>query len=131
MNKERMEAHKWIECDGCQYAIGRTSREAANGLRLDRIHMTVSIPVDLVPENDLTFHFHVANDEARPDDTRGLRDCFRYWAHNPSIMKRSLKERGMDDDDIDTFMSQFLYRTGTSSLSPGVEREKQTTKTRG
>jgi hypothetical protein len=84
--------------------------------------VTVSVPFDYPvewlrgdPVSTLEFHFHAMTNR---------HDCFRYWAHKPSVMRASLKTRELDEEQIDDFMSMMLYRQ--DSWSPGIEREKKT-----
>lgn len=107
MKKERTLTENYIECDGCKYVMGKGPM------------ITVSVPFDypvhfLRDDRALEFHFHAI--QAR-------HDCFRYWAHNPQIMRDSLKARELDDEETDEFMSLMLYRQ--NSYSPGIEREKK------
>jgi hypothetical protein len=108
MNKERTVTQKYVECDGCKYVMG-------NGPMI-----TVSVPFDFPFEwlrgakgETLDFHFHAI--QAR-------HDCFRYWAHNPGVMRDSLRARELDNEQIDEFMSLMLYRQ--NSYSPGIEKPK-------
>jgi len=109
MRKEATVTKEYLECDGCQYGMAEKD---------PRIEITV--PYDFEwealrsdPPETLMFHFHAVQ-------TR--HDCFRYWAHSPHVMKRSLRERGLDAEQIDDFMSLMLYREG---LGPGIERPKE------
>lgn len=86
-----------ICCDGCDYII------------------PYSVPKVLVTARGEEFHFHDGGEGAAE-----RHDCFRYWAHNPRIMERSLKARDWDADTIDEFMSLMLYRANTHS--PGIAR---------
>jgi len=81
--------------------------------------ITVTVPFDYPWEflrdgHALEFHFHAIKQR---------HDCFRYWAHNPGIMRDSLKTRDLDEEQIDEFMSLMLYRH--NSWGPGIEREKK------
>jgi len=89
-----------IECDGCEYLIG-------SGVQ------TITLMV-----RDEQFDFH---DGGEGDAER--HDCFRYWAHSPETMKRSLRNRGWGDERIDEFMSLMLYRA--DSWGPGIARPKK------
>jgi hypothetical protein len=86
-----------IECDGCEYVI-------ASGVQMTTLTVREEV-----------FHFH---DGGQGHAER--HDCFRYWAHSPSIMQRSLTNRGWDGERIDEFLSLMLYRS--DSFSPGVAR---------
>lgn len=87
-------------CDGCDYLI------------------STGVPIITVAVRNELFHFH---DGGVGDAER--HDCFRYWAHGPNIMERSLKQRKYDQDQIDEFLSLMLYRReGTFSQGPGVPR---------
>ena len=90
-----------IVCDGCEYLIGTAKNTIVLNVRGE------------------LFHFH---DGTPPTDRR---DCFRYWAHGPRIMERSLREREWDDEKVDEFLSQMLYRKDNSSFSPGVPRPEK------
>ena len=108
MNKERTVTQQYMECDGCKYLMSDKDP-----------FITVSVPFDYPLEflrdgTMLDFHFHTLANR---------HDCFRYWAHNPRIMRDSLTARGMDEEQIDDFMSLMLYRQ--SPFSPGIEREKK------
>lgn len=97
-----------LACDGCQYLM------SAKHPRVE-----VTVPFDFKVEwmradRTETFHFH-----AHPH----RHDCFRYWAHNPQVMRRSLEERDWSEEQIDDFMSMMLYRTGP--FNPGIERPKE------
>lgn len=100
------------ECDGCQYGM-RDPEE--------RPCIVVSVPMEYDGGDRLTFHFHGVQDD-------GYRDCFRYWAHNPDVMERSLRARGLDETDRDEFMYLMLYkreRDGkVDTFSPGVPRKR-------
>ena len=111
MQKTRTVEQKYLECDGCQYLLGQSSPP-----------IVVTVPFDFAwmeiredPPRELEFHFHTLSSR---------HDCFRYWAHNPHNMERSLRERGLNDDEIDAFMSLMLYRR--DNFAPGVERPKKT-----
>jgi hypothetical protein len=86
-------------CDGCEYLIGS------------------DVPTIVVTVRGEQFDFH---DGGQGQAER--HDCFRYWAHGPNIMKRSLLERGWNEEAIDEFLSLMLYRK--DGLSPGVTRPK-------
>lgn len=107
MKKQRTETKTYIECDGCNYVMGEGPM------------IVVSVPFDFPWEwlrgkraETLEFHFHAL---------RQRHDCFRYWAHNPSIMRTSLKERELDNEQVDEFMALMLYRE--KSWQPGIARE--------
>ena len=90
---------KAIQCDGCEYLVGR------------------SVPLVRVLARGWEFDFHDGGEGAAE-----RHDCFRYWAHNPHVMQRSLKARGLNEDEIDEFMAVMLYRKeGTSG--PGIPRD--------
>jgi hypothetical protein len=97
-----------IQCDGCEYQIGRD---------VEMIHVTVRGEI---------FDFHDGG-----EGNAERHDCFRYWAHGPHIMKRSLQERGWDEDRVEEFLSLMLYRAsataagGPFSGSPGIPREEK------
>lgn len=98
-----------LSCDGCQYLMNESDAR-----------IEVSVPFDFILEelradqpDTLDFHFHALGHR---------HDCFRYWAHGTDIMKRSLRERGLDDEQIDDFLSLMLYRE--HSWSPGIDRPK-------
>lgn len=115
MKKERTLTQEYLECDGCKYVMGS-----------DAPLVTVTVPFDypmkflradralVRADRTLEFHFHAI--QAR-------HDCFRYWAHNPQVMRDSLIARGLDEEQIDDFMAMMLYRQ--NSYSPGIEREKK------
>lgn len=109
MKKTKTVEQTILECDGCQYLMSEKD---------PRIEVTV--PFDFPwkelrsdPIETLTFHFHALGNR---------HDCFRYWAHDPHNMRRSLRERELDADQIEDFMSLMLYRDG--SFGPGVARPK-------
>lgn len=107
MEKTKTVEQTYIECDGCQYLIGKETPV---------VKVTVPFDFDWMELRDggeLEFHFHAL---------RNRHDCFRYWAHNPRNMERSLRERGLNDEQVDAFMELMLYRR--DSFSPGVERPK-------
>lgn len=109
MKKERTKTEEYIECDGCQYVMGKGPM------------IVVSVPFDfpfdfLQDDGKLEFHFHAIEQR---------HDCFRYWAHSPQVMRQSLKNRSLDEDQIDAFMELMLYRQ--HSWSPGIEREPKKT----
>lgn len=117
MIKTKNETKEYYICDGCFYMIGLSTEERNAGTTVEEITMTINIPWD-VEGDSFEFHFHSPG-------TRGIggwRDCFRYWAHNPEIMKISLKERETSEDEIDEFMTQMLYRS--RAHSPGIDRPK-------
>jgi hypothetical protein len=60
---------------------------------------------------EIEFHFHAL---------KHRHDCFRYWAHNPRVMRDSLTDRSFNEEQIDDFMSLMLYRQ--SAFSPGIAR---------
>jgi hypothetical protein len=108
-----------LVCDGCDYIIGLTTEERNDSIRVEERTMTLRMPWDTDPikKEDwvwLEFHFH------SPVHMQSRRDCFRYWAHNPRIMKRSLEYRELPEDEIDEFMSVMLYRD--NKHGPGIER---------
>ncbi len=106
MKKQRTVEQEYLECDGCIYVMGEE-------LRIELV-VPWGYPIDIGDDEQLTFHFHAMT----------LRhDCFRHWAHNPRIMKRSLTERGFSPQQIDDFMELMLYRE--NSYSPGVEKPKE------
>ncbi len=111
MRKSRTIEQPYLECDGCQYLMSE-----------DDPRIEVTVPFDFPwkelqsdPIAMLTFHFHALGQR---------HDCFRYWAHDPHNMKRSLKEHGLDDNQIDDFMSLMLYRQ-QNGFGPGVARAKE------
>jgi len=112
MKKERTRTEEYVECDGCKYIMG------------DGPMIVVSVPFDYpweflrVNNEALEFHFHALQQR---------HDCFRYWAHNPGVMRDSLKARELDSEQIDEFMSMMLYRQ--NNYSPGIEREWKVEKT--
>lgn len=96
-----------ISCDGCDYLMS-----------LKDPHIIVSVPFDyplefLQDNRIVTFEFHALHHR---------HDCFRYWAHNPEIMRRSLRERDFTEEQIEDFMELMLYRQ--TPYSPGIERPK-------
>ena len=99
MEKKKTVEQTVIECDGCQYIMGRAPAP---------ILVTVPLHDNAEP---LVFHFHTLHNR---------HDCFRYWAHNPRVMIRSLKERGLGDEDVEAFMELMLYRE--SKFGPGIDR---------
>lgn len=106
MDKERTVTQKYRECDGCKYTMGSDPMIV--------VSVPFDYPLDFLREIDpgtLEFHFHALANR---------HDCFRYWAHNPRIMKESLVARELDEEQIDEFMSMMLYRN--SSFEPGVAR---------
>src|SRR5881227_3380864 len=81
-----------LVCDGCDYIIGLTREEWNNGATVEERTITLRIPWDTDNSDKekwvwLEFHFH------SPVHYQSRRDCFRYWAHNPRIMKNSLEYR--------------------------------------
>ena len=111
MHRERNVTQEYIECDGCKYVLGsRTGPMIV-------VRVPHDYPWEALREDEpaaLEFHFHALAHR---------HDCFRYWAHNPSIMRDSLTARGFDEEQIDEFMSLMLYREST--FAPGIEREKK------
>jgi hypothetical protein len=110
------------ERDGCGYLLGRTTDEVAAGVTLASKITTLRIPWEPFEIQEdggvfIEFHFHGPEDEGR-------RDCFRYWAHSPHVMKQSLKHRSFDDDEIDQFMSTHLYRA--TPFGAGIARPEET-----
>jgi hypothetical protein len=89
-----------IVCDGCGYIIPGGERQ---------ITLTVRKEV---------FDFCDGGEGAAEKH-----DCFRYWAHGPRIMRRSLEERDWDDERIEEFLSLMLYRGEGWLGGPGVPRE--------
>ena len=108
MKKTRMRSEEYLECDGCGYLM-------VSGKPM--VVLSVPFDVGMAVEAEgrdwatVDFHFHVLAQR---------HDCFRYWAHNPRIMRNSLIEREFADDEIDDFMELMLYRE--HSYSPGIER---------
>jgi len=107
MKKVRNVQQEYMECDGCIYVMSES-----------KPRITVDVPFDYPlealredPPRSLEFHFHADS------------DCFRYWAHNPRIMRRSLAERELSEDEIMDFLSLMLYRE--DPFHPGVERPKE------
>lgn len=98
-----------LDCDGCDYTIAAAKEGGA--VRVEKDASVLRVPW---PGSDLEFHFH------SPKVSRN--DCFRYWAHNPRIMRRSLERRSLSEAVIDDFLSAMLYRDNPSG--PGVAREK-------
>jgi len=88
-----------VLCDGCEYLID------------------YRVPTITVVVRGEQFDFHDGGEGAAE-----RHDCFRYWAHNPRIMQRSLKNREWDDERIDEFMALMLYREVNSTGSPGIAR---------
>lgn len=85
-----MKAKREIEvtvCDGCDYQMGQNEPTTV---------MHVPVESQLKP---VVFHFHYGAGH----------DCFRYWASNTSIMDRSLKYRGFDEEEIETFMFHHAH----------------------
>lgn len=80
-----------VVCDGCQY-----------DMRRDAPKTLLIIPVES-QLNPVEFHFHYGEGH----------DCFRYWALDTYVMKRSLDDRGFDSEEIETFMKHHLYRKQT------------------
>lgn len=87
-----------VSCDGCEYLISAGVQTTTLVVRGEQ------------------FDFHDGG-----TGTAERHDCFRYWAHNPRIMRRSLEERDWGEERIDEFLSLMLYREG--SLGPGLPRE--------
>lgn len=107
MRKQVMVEKTQFTCDGCQYLMSQA--QVDDGIK-------VVVPFDyswmeLREERELEFHFHTLSNR---------HDCFRYWAHNPDVMTRSLRDRKLDDEEIDQFLSLMLYRK--HSWSPGLAR---------
>lgn len=109
MKKQRTVTQQYLECDGCQYLMAEKDPM-----------IVVSVPFDFPFEwlrgekgGTLDFHFHAL---------KHRHDCFRYWAHNPRIMRDSLKARELDSEQADEFMELMLYRQ--NSFAPGIEKEK-------
>jgi hypothetical protein len=105
MRKKKTIEQEYLECDGCKYLMG--SKEPL---------ITVTVPFDyplefLREDRTIEFHFHALTHR---------HDCFRYWAHNPRIMRDSLTNRGFDEEQIDEFLSLMLYRE--DAFHPGVAR---------
>jgi hypothetical protein len=111
MKTEQVVPQTVYECDGCAYVLVLTTEEKAAGKEVLDTAAILTIPWG---GQKLEFHFHVV---------RARNDCFRYWAHNPQVMKRSLEDRDLTDDDIESFMATFLYRS--HSHEPGVARVRQ------
>jgi hypothetical protein len=90
-----------IQCDGCEYLVGKNVET-----------ITVVVRGEI-------FDFH--------DGGKGAaerHDCFRYWAHGPRIMRRSLENRGWPEERVEEFLSLMLYREeGGPWESPGIPRE--------
>ena len=100
MDKQRTVVQDYRTCDGCDYMMGDKHPP-----------IVVTVPPGGLVFAELVFHFHALTNR---------HDCFRYWAHNPSIMRKSLAERELDDQQIDEFMSMMLYREG--QYAPGIPR---------
>lgn len=105
MHRTKTVEQQYLECDGCKYILGK-----------DDPRITVSVPFDypldfLQDDRTEEFHFHAIKQR---------HDCFRYWAHNPEIMRDSLKARGLSEEQMDEFMSLMLYRS--KSWEPGISR---------
>ena len=109
VKKTRSEITEFLECDGCKYVLGLTTEQRDAGVEIEETIATLIIPWGGAP---VEFHFHVQ---------RGRNDCFRYWAHNPPVMKFSLEERDWEHKDIQEFMTMFLYTDKFGG--PGVARE--------
>ena len=113
MMKKKTIEQEYLECDGCGYVMGKEDPR-----------IEVSVPFDfpwewlrdLKDPGVLTFHFHAL---------RQRHDCFRYWAHNPRIMEQSLKDRELDNEQREEFLSLMLYRAEGNLYSPGIPRENQ------
>lgn len=121
MKREKMAPKRWVECDGCQYQIGLTRAERDEGADIESRTTVLRVPTehgDGPSEDDgfLEFHFHGPNGSRH--------DCFRYWANSPDVMKRSLKERGWEEEQIDKFMATHLYRPEGQTFGPGMTRPK-------
>jgi hypothetical protein len=108
MKTEQVVPRTVYECDGCQYVLGLTTEEKAEGKEVLDTAAILTIPWG---GQKLEFHFHAVPHR---------NDCFRYWAHDPQVMHRSLEDRDFTDEDIDSFMAMFLYRK--HSHSPGIAR---------
>lgn len=104
-----------VECDGCDYVLARRNRERelepalANSI-LVSVPWDWPWPAEIRSGNKLDFHFHADG------------DCFRYWAHSPYVMKKSLEKRGLDEAQVGEFMRLMLYRS--DHRSPGIEQKK-------
>lgn len=108
MKKERTVTQEYLTCDGCLYLMAEKD---------PRIEVTVPFdyPLEFLRDGGvLTFHFHALTYR---------HDCFRYWAHSPDVMRRSVRERGLDKEQIDDFLSLMLYRE--DPIHPGIERPKE------
>lgn len=108
-----------LTCDGCDYLIGLTQEEYNDGRIIEEVIATLIIPWEAAINEILEFHFHVVPHR---------QDCFRYWAHNPRIMRRSLKARSMQEDEINKFMEIFIYRSENWNSAPGITRSGKTQK---
>lgn len=96
-------------CDGCDYLMRESEIDQAV-----RVVVPFDYPwMDLQAGHELEFHFHTLSNR---------HDCFRYWAHNTHVMKRSLVHRGLTEDEIDSFMGLMLYRDDDRPYSPGLAR---------
>lgn len=93
-------SHPAVQCDGCEYIIGQ------------------KVPTVRVIARGEQFDFHDGGEGAAE-----RHDCFRYWAHGPHIMRRSLENRDWDCEQIDEFMSLMLYRGKGAYPGPGLPRE--------
>lgn len=107
MRREEPAVRKWVECDGCGYVIGVTREASLDGAEPEDNMTVLTVPWDTDPADraewvTLEFHFHA------PSGYR--RDCFRYWAKSTHTMRASLKERGLEDEEIDEFLATHLYR---------------------
>jgi hypothetical protein len=108
LKKTKTIEKEYLECDGCKYLMNENDPM-----------VVVSVPFDFPFEwlrgpkaETLDFHFHALGHR---------HDCFRYWAHNPEVMRDSLKARDLDNEQAEEFMALMLYRQ--NSFSPGIARE--------
>lgn len=110
MHRVKTVEQTYIECDGCKYVMGKNDPRIVVVVPFD-------YPFEMMRSDDveqIEFHFHAL---------RKRHDCFRYWAHNPEIMRDSLRARDFDDEQIDDFMALMLYRE--DNFHPGVARPKE------
>lgn len=113
---------RW-DCDGCDYIIGPPGKVLDDGSTID-CHVTV-LRIPTTHEHGaadgedgfLEFHFHGPAGRSS--------DCFRYWAHSPHVMARSLERRGWLPDEVQEFLATHLYREAGGSI--GLERPKART----
>lgn len=112
MRSTVMEEREVLTCDGCDYILGLTTEEKEAGVDVEDTIAKLTIPWK---GKVLEFLFHIAAHR---------HDCFRYWAHNPGIMKKSLADRDFIPSEVDEFMSTFLYRE--HSHEPGITRSEKT-----